>query len=208
MTYTSGQSDSAKALLSLDVAGHEMTHGVTSNTAGLIYSRESGGLNEATSDIMGTMVEFYSHNDSDQGDYTIGEQSGAPFRNMIQPSLDGNSADCYYPDVGRLNVHYSSGVANHFFFLLAQGSASDKFPASRTCTASDQRVASGSDALAGIGRKQARAIWYRALAVYMTSDATYADARAATLSAAADLYGGGSTTHKAVAAAWSAANVN
>lgn len=207
MTYTSGQSNDTKALVSLDVAGHEMTHGVTSNTAGLIYAGEAGGLNEGTSDIMGTMVEFFAHNDTDPGDYDIGEQSGSPLRNMYQPSQDGSSADCYYPGVGRLNVHYSSGVANHFFFLLAEGSASTKFPASPTCQASDERVATGNDRLERLGRWQARAIWYRALTVYMTDDTTFADARTATLSAAADLYGAGSAAENAVAKAWSAVNV-
>jgi zinc metalloprotease ZmpA len=207
MTYTSGQSNDAKALVSLDIVGHEMTHGVTSSTAGLIYAGESGGLNEGTSDIMGTMVEFFAHNDADPGDYDIGEQSGSPLRNMYRPSQDGASADCYYPGVGRLNVHYSSGVANHFFFLLAEGSASTRFPASPTCTASDERVATGNDRLERIGRRQARAIWYRALTAYMTDDTTYAGARAATLSAAADLYGAGSAAEKAVARAWSAVNV-
>jgi zinc metalloprotease ZmpA len=207
MTYTSGQSNGAKALVSLDIAGHEMTHGVTSNTAGLIYSREAGALNEATSDIMGTMVEFFAHNDTDSGDYDIGEQSGSPLRNMHQPSRDAASADCYYPGAGQLDVHYSSGIANHFFFLLAEGSASTRFPASPTCKASDERVATGNDRLERIGRKQARAIWYRALTVYMTDDTTFADARAATLSAAADLYGAGSAAQNAVADAWNAVNV-
>ncbi|HET6633910.1 MAG TPA: M4 family metallopeptidase, partial [Streptomyces sp.] len=61
MTYGDGQGNS-HPLTALDVAGHEMTHGVTSNTAGLIYSGESGGLNEATSDIMATAIEFWSNN--------------------------------------------------------------------------------------------------------------------------------------------------
>jgi len=109
-------------LVSIDVAGHEMTHGVTSRTAGLVYSRQSGGLNEGTSDIMGSMVEFYANNASDPGDYLIGEKlSTSPLRNMINPSSDGASADCFYPLVGLLDVHYSSGVANHFFYLLAEG---------------------------------------------------------------------------------------
>ncbi|MER5386887.1 M4 family metallopeptidase, partial [Streptomyces sp. NPDC002688] len=68
MTYGDGTS-STHALTSLDVAGHEMSHGVTSNTAGLNYTGESGGLNEATSDIFGTGVEFYANNSSDVGDY-------------------------------------------------------------------------------------------------------------------------------------------
>ncbi|MGW4568337.1 M4 family metallopeptidase, partial [Streptomyces sp. NPDC004561] len=73
MTYGDGTSNT-HPLTSLDVAGHEMSHGVTSNTAGLNYSGESGGLNEATSDIMGTGVEFYANNASDPGDYLIGEK--------------------------------------------------------------------------------------------------------------------------------------
>ncbi|MYW14158.1 M4 family peptidase, partial [Streptomyces sp. SID2955] len=74
MTYGDGTGNT-HALTSLDVAGHEMTHGVTSNTAGLEYSDESGGLNEATSDIFGTAgVEFYANNSNDVGDYLVGEK--------------------------------------------------------------------------------------------------------------------------------------
>src|SRR6185295_4433937 len=82
-------------LIALDVAGHEMSHGVTSRTAGLVYSGESGGLNEATSDIFGTMVEFYAANASDAGDYLIGEKiykpatTGDALRYMYNPGLDG-----------------------------------------------------------------------------------------------------------------------
>uniref|UniRef100_UPI0013D3529C M4 family metallopeptidase n=3 Tax=Pseudomonadota TaxID=1224 RepID=UPI0013D3529C len=57
MTYGDGDGTTLRPLVALDVAGHEMTHGVTSRTANLTYSGESGGLNEATSDIFGTMVE-------------------------------------------------------------------------------------------------------------------------------------------------------
>ena len=74
MTYGDGDGTNYGPLTSLDVAGHEMSHGVTENTAGLTYSGESGGLNEATSDIFGTMVEFYASNANDPGDYLIGEE--------------------------------------------------------------------------------------------------------------------------------------
>ena len=74
MTYGDGDGVNYGPLTSLDVAGHEMSHGVTENTAGLTYSGESGGLNEATSDIFGTMVEFYAANANDPGDYLIGEE--------------------------------------------------------------------------------------------------------------------------------------
>jgi Zn-dependent metalloprotease len=126
MTYGDG-SGNTHPLTSLDVAGHEMSHGVTSNTAGLNYSGESGGLNEATSDIFGTGVEFYAANSNDVGDYLIGEEidingDGSPLRYMDKPSKDGGSADYWSSSVGSQDVHYSSGVANHFFYLLAEGS--------------------------------------------------------------------------------------
>jgi Zn-dependent metalloprotease len=209
MTFGDG-SGSIKPLVSLDVAGHEMSHGVTSRTAGLIYSGESGGLNEATSDIFGTMVEYYANNASDPGDYLIGEKLFANgtsvIRNMMKPSVDGASADCYYPSVGNIDVHYSSGIANHFYFLLAEGTTAGQ--PSPTCVAGNTRVASGLGSLTGITRQKAEKIWYRALTVYMTTGTTYAQARAASLSAAADLYGAGSPEYGAVAAAWSAVLVN
>jgi Zn-dependent metalloprotease len=212
MSYGDGDS-SYHPLVALDVAGHEMTHGVTSRTAALIYSGESGGLNESTSDILGSMVEFYAKNAAETPDYLIGERllkdgSGTPLRTMIQPSVDGDSADCWYSGVGNLDVHYSSGVGNHLYYLLAEGSQPAGGTASPTCQAGDTRVATGSAVLTGIGRDKAEKIWYRALSVYMTSSTNYAGARLATLAAAADLYGGvGSVTWNAVNAAWAAVNV-
>ncbi len=209
MTYTSELNASSPALLSLDVAGHEMTHGVTANTAGLVYSKESGGLNEGTSDIMGTMVEFFANNPNDVPDYTMGEKFGTPLRYLYHPSLDGASADCWYSTVGNLNVHYSSGVANHVFYLIAQGTAPSGYPASPVCKSTDTRTATGTGSLVGIGNAKAQAIWYRALTTYFTSTETYAKARVDTLKATADLYGGtSSSTYSAVAAAWSAVKVN
>jgi len=210
MTYGGGDGTSYNPFDSLDVAGHEMTHGVTSRTANLAYSGESGGLNEGTSDIFGTAVEFYANNASDPGDYLIGEKlmksgTGA-LRTMIKPSADGLSADCWYSGVGSLNVHYSSGVANHFFYLLAEGTLGGS--PSPTCVAGNTRVASGTGTVAAIGRAKAEKIWYRALTVYMTSSTNYAGARAATISAANDLYGAGSPESTAVGAAWTAVGRN
>jgi Zn-dependent metalloprotease len=125
MTYGDGDNVVAGPLVSIDVAGHEMSHGVTEHTANLTYSGESGGLNEATSDILGTLVEFYSNNASDPGDYYIGERimkDRPALRFMDKPSRDGNSPDCWSSGVGNLDVHYSSGIANHFAYLLAEGS--------------------------------------------------------------------------------------
>jgi Zn-dependent metalloprotease len=207
MTYGDGDGVNYGPLVSLDVAGHEMSHGVTENTAKLTYSGESGGLNEATSDIFGTMVEFFANNPNDPGDYLIGEEfdlkTHAGFRRMDNPISDGQSPNCWSANTKNLDVHYSSGVGNHFFYLLAEGSGAKTINgiahSSTTCNGST---------IVGIGRDAAQRIWFRALTVYMTSGTTYAQARTATLSAAQDLYGAGSTQYDTVAAAWSAVSVS
>ncbi len=207
MTYGDGDGASYGPLTSLDVAGHEMTHGVTENTAGLTYSAEPGGLNESTSDIFGTMVEFYAANAQDPGDYLIGEEFDLArhtgFRRMDNPSSDGSSLNCWSAAASSVDVHYSSGIGNHFFYLLAEGSG----PKTIGGVAHNSTTCNGST-IAGIGRSASAAIWYRALTVYMTSSTTYSGARTATLSAAKDLYGSGSAQQNAVAAAWSAVSVN
>ena len=208
MTYGDGDGTTFGPLVSLDVAGHEMSHGVTSSTAALTYSGESGGLNEATSDIFGTLVEWYAGNSADAGDYLIGEKvvrSGFgrdALRYMDRPSRDGASADCWSTSVGDLDVHYSSGVANHFFYLLSEGSGTKTING----VTYNSPTYNGA-AVTGIGRAKALQIWYKALTTYMTSTTNYKAARTATLNAASALYGSTSTEYKAVAAAWSAVNV-
>jgi Zn-dependent metalloprotease len=206
MTYGDGISNS-HPLTALDVAGHEMSHGLTAATAKLNYSRESGGLNEATSDIFGTGVEFHSNTAADPGDYLIGEKidingDGSPLRYMDKPSKDGASADYWSKKVGNLDVHYSSGVANHFFYLLSEGSG-----AKTVNGVSYNSPTSDGSTLAGIGRDKALQIWYKALSTYMTSTTNYAGARTATLQAASDLYGASSPERAAVAATWTAVSV-
>jgi zinc metalloprotease ZmpA len=203
MTYGDGENNE-RPLVSLDVAGHEMAHGVTEHTAGLEYSGDAGGLNEATSDIFGSMVEFYANNTSDPGDYDIGEKidifgTGEPLRYMYQPSLDGVSYDCWDPSVPGSDPHYSSGVGNHFFFLLAEGSGDTPYGSSPTCDGST---------VTGIGRDKAAQIWFTALSQYMTSTETYSEARGHTVQAATDLYGAGSPEVAAVEAAWTAVSVS
>jgi Zn-dependent metalloprotease len=206
MTYGDGTS-STHALTSLDVAGHEMSHGVTSNTAGLDYSGESGGLNEATSDIFGTGVEFYANNSTDVGDYLIGEKidingDGTPLRYMDKPSKDGGSADSWYSGVGNLDVHYSSGPANHMFYLLSEGSGTKTINGVTYNSTTSDGVA-----VAGIGRAAALQIWYKALTTYMTSSTNYAGARTAALNAAAALYGTSSAQYAGVGNAFAGINV-
>jgi Zn-dependent metalloprotease len=206
MTYGDGDGVTFGPFAGLDVAGHEMTHGVTARTAGLRYSGESGGLNEATSDIFGTMVEFFANIPADRPDYLIGEKirkNGVPLRFMDDPRKDGRSASCWSPTVGNLDVHLSSGVANHLFFLLAVGSGAHTVNG----VAYNSPTCGGAPGVKGIGNAAAEKIWYRALTVYMTTTTNFHGARTATLNAARDLFGATSTQSKAVAAAWTAVNV-
>jgi Zn-dependent metalloprotease len=212
MTFGDGDGVNLSPLVSLDISGHEMSHGVTSRTAGLVYSGEPGGLNEANSDIFGTMVEFYANNTADTPDYLIGEEvflanvGGASslkaLRYMFDPIKDGKSPNCYVSTLGQLDVHYSSGVGNRFFYLLAEGSGAKTFSGvvhtTPTCNGST---------VTGVGRDKAAKIWYRALTVYMTSNTNYAGAAAATISAASDLYGAASVERAQVIAAWQAVSV-
>jgi Zn-dependent metalloprotease len=205
MTYGDGDGRTFSPLVSLDVAGHEMSHGVTSRTANLTYSGESGGLNEATSDIFGTSVEFNANNPNDVGDYLIGEEiavGGGALRYMDKPSKDGASLDCWSSRAAGVDVHYSSGIANHFFYLLSEGSGAKTINGvsynSPTCNSSTVK---------GIGRAAAEKIWYQALTAHFTSSTKYKNARTQSLAAAADLYGSTSTQYQAVAAAWSAVSV-
>lgn len=206
MTYGDGDDVTLYPFAALDIIGHEVTHGVTAYTAALIYSGESGGLNESISDVFGTAVERYTNSPDDSPDYEIGEKlyidEPEALRYLYRPSKDGASADCWSTDVGTLDVHYSSGVGNHCFYLVAEGSGVGSYT-----DASGSPTCDGAS-VAGIGHAAAERIWYRALTVYLTSTASYASARTATLSAATDLYGANSSEYSTVAAAWSAVNVN
>ena len=207
MPYGDGIGDS-HPLTALDVAGHEMSHGVTAATAALVYAGESGGLNEATSDIFGTAVEFSTNNTNDPGDYLIGEKidingDGSPLRYMDDPTKDGASLGCWSTDAGNVDVHYSSGIANHFFYMLSEGSGAKNVNGvdynSPTCDGST---------VTGIGRDKAEAIWYNALSTKFTSTTDYHDARTQTIAAADELYGAGSAESAAVAATWAAVAVS
>ncbi|AGL19195.1 M4 family metallopeptidase [Actinoplanes sp. N902-109] len=201
-TFGDGR-DNANPLVALDVVAHELSHGLTDSLAGLEYNDDAGGLNESTSDIFGSMVEFAANNPNDPGDYDIGEEinlygNGKPLRFMYQPSLDGRSFDCYqfpWPDY---DPHYTSGPGNHFFYLLAEGTSGGVQP-SPTCNGST---------VTGIGRERAAKIWFRALDAYFTSTESYRGARRDTLKAAADLYGMCGAEYQAVQTAWSAVNVS
>ncbi|WP_411576916.1 M4 family metallopeptidase [Streptomyces sp. SCSIO ZS0520] len=206
MTYGDGEGNE-HPLTSIDVAAHEMSHGVTSATANLNYMGESGGLNEATSDIFGTAVEFSAENAEDKGDYLIGEEidingDGSPLRYMDEPSKDGSSLDYWSADAGNVDVHYSSGIANHFFYILSEGSGEKEIDG----VTYNSPTKDGSK-VEGIGRDKAEKIWFKALTEYMTSTTDYAGAREATVKAATDLYGADGAEVKGVEAAWTGVDV-
>jgi len=206
MTY--GDGSSFTTLTALDVAGHEMSHGVCANSANLTYSGESGGLNESNSDILGNMIELYSKNGNTlpatvantDGAWKVGEQlASSPLRYMYKPSLDGSSKDAWSSTLGNLDVHYSSGPNNRMFFFLSQGASN-----SSSTNYYSSYTPSG---FTGIGPEKAVRIWYRALTVYLTSSSNYAAARTACINAAKDLYGAGGAEEAAVWNAYAAINV-
>ncbi|MET7618543.1 M4 family metallopeptidase [Streptomyces sp. NPDC005408] len=206
MTYGDG-SGNAKPLTSIDVAGHEMTHGVTAATAKLVYSGESGGLNEATSDIFASAVEFYANNATDKGDYLIGEKidingDGSPLRYQDKPSKDGASKDSWYAGIGNIDVHYSSGPANHWFYLASEGSGAKVINGVNY----DSPTSDGLP-VTGIGRDKAALIWFKALTTKFNSTTDYAGARAGTIAVATELYGATSAEVKSVTDAWAGINV-
>jgi bacillolysin len=202
MNYGDGDGKDAGPLTTLDIAGHEITHGLTERTAGLLYRNESGGLNEAFSDIMGTGVEWYAsqQNKGVKFDWAVGEDAWTPnngdatdaLRYMDDPAKDGYSVDHYKNYPKQTEVHGSSGIANNAFYLLANGGTN------RTSKATVQD---------GIGMEKGLKIYYRALAHYMTPNTTFAQAREATVKAATDLYGANSTEAKKVAESWAAVGV-
>jgi len=174
MGYGNGR-DAFKPLAgALDVAGHEMTHGVVEATARLEYQKQSGALNESFADIFGIMI--------DRDDWTLGEDvikvssfpSGA-LRSLSNPNQGGKNDPGYQPrtmsqyanlpnteegDNG--GVHVNSGIPNYAFYLFAINT--------------------------NVGKNKAEQIYYRALSKYLTRTSKFIDARLAVIRAAADLY--------------------
>ena len=198
MTYGDGDGITFSPFVSLDAAGHEMTHGLTSATADLIYDNQSGGLNEAMSDIFGTMVEFFAATlgAAKIPNYWIFEDfytpgtAGDAGRYMDNPTQDGRSIDTFASYTDGIDVHFSSGIANNAFYLLAEGGT--------------HRLGG---VVTGIGRSAAEHIFYRALTVYMIPSETFSQARAHTIQAASDLFGAGSQQVISVGQAWLAVGV-
>lgn len=207
-----GDGSTFTSLGAIDVIGHEMGHGVTAATSDLVYSGESGGLNESSSDIGGEVAEAYARAGGkgetipDKGnDWMLGSEigrNGTPLRWMYRPSKDGNSPDAWSTALRRLDVHYSSGPNNRMFYFLAQGSKADK-----DGDYYSKYLVKQPAAMTGIGTDRAFRIWFKANTTKFTSSTNYADARAKMVEAAEELYGVGSKEAIAVQRAYAAINV-
>jgi vibriolysin len=190
----------------LDVGAHELTHGVTTYSADLVYANESGALNEGTSDIMAAAVEAWKDGAVTGDTWKVGEDvytpgtAGDALRSMADPALTGDSD--YYPtrytgtaDGG--GVHTNSGIANLAFKLMVTGGT---HPRGKTTVSVPALSATAMTSI-----DMAAKIWYRALTVYMNSTTNFLGARTASAQAATDLYG--ATAAAAVHKAWDAVGV-
>ncbi|WP_156893581.1 M28 family peptidase [Actinokineospora enzanensis] len=179
-TITIGHNSANKWIASMDVVGHEYGHGLDQNTPG--GTSTEAGLGEGTGDIFGALTEAYANNSKDTPDYTVGEainlQGSGPIRNMYNPSLVSNDPNCYSSSIPNTEVHKAAGPINHWFYLLAEGSApGGGKPNSPTCNNST---------VTGVGIQNAGKVFYGAM-LLKTSGMTYKKYRVATLAAAKSL---------------------
>jgi thermolysin len=184
----------------VDVVGHELSHGVTEAKSNLVYQNESGALNEAFSDIMGTAIEAqYANYDPTKWNWTIGEDitPGADgIRSMKNPGLNGDPshyADRYTGTSDNGGVHTNSGIANHWFYLLVNGGQNAN-PQRRTGTV-----------VQGIGLAAAEDIAYLGF-TGLTATANFCAARASTIAFASKP--GEYDYRDNVAAAWNEVGVD
>ncbi len=213
MNYGDGDGRTAGPLVDKDVASHEPMHGLTQAANGLVYRGESGALNEAASDILGSAgFSWFLRGMKDTGietDFLIGEDCWTPatpgdaLRYMNDPMRDREqrSGDLYSRDNYKSRytgsgdnggVHLNSGIANNFFYLLSQGG---------TNRTSQMKVEKG------IGMEKALKIYYRAHTVYTTASTNFAQAREGWIKAATDLYGADSVETKTVIQACNAVGI-
>ena len=187
----------------LDIVAHELAHAVTNFTSALLYMDESGALNEAFSDIIGTGVEFYAEPFYQDGagrtDYQIAEDVVEPggLRSLANPQQFGDPDHYSLRFLGLEDnggVHINSLIPSHAFYLAVEGGTN--------------RVSGLS--VTGVGpenRDQMEQVFYRAFTVLLTREANFAAARAATIQSARDLFGAGSAAEQAVTQAWTAVGV-
>ncbi|CAM1343779.1 M4 family metallopeptidase [Tenacibaculum amylolyticum] len=222
MSYGDGSSNGQEgngdfdALTSIDIAAHEIGHAVCSNTADLLYQRESGALNEGFSDIWGAAVEHFAKGNGnnttpDETVWLIGDEidrrSGSNgLRSMSNPNAEGQpdtyggknwiKPNCPSPAIFNdyCGVHTNSGVLNYWFYLLVTGG-------------DGVNDIGNNYTVKGIGMSKAAKITYRLESVYLSPTSNFNDAKDGAIAAAADLYGDDSKEVQAVINAWYAVGV-
>ncbi|GAA2775121.1 M4 family metallopeptidase [Kitasatospora cinereorecta] len=169
-------------IASMDVVGHELGHGIDEYTPGSPLTNEPG-LGEATGDIFGALTEAYANEPApyDTPDYLVGDKSNilgtGPIRNMYDPAQLGDP-NCYSSRIPTLEAHEAAGPMNHWFYLMAEGSApGGGKPNSPTCDGSS---------VTGMGIQNAGKVFYGAM-LLKTSGFTYKKYRTATLTSAKSL---------------------
>jgi len=200
MTYGDGDGTTVDTYVCLDVAGHEISHGVCTYTANLIYSGESGAINESLSDIWGACVSNYANNlfpGLNKNIWLHRIDVGTANRSFMNPGSYGQP-DTYgggtYWTGPNADVHTNSGIMNHWFYILSIG----KLGTNGIGNAYN---------VTGIGISKAEKIVYRAETVYMTANTNFANARIHTIQAAIDLSGACSNEVVSVTNAWYAVGV-
>lgn len=195
--FGDGNDTSMFPLTSIDVVGHEISHGLTQHTAGLEYMNESGALNESFSDIIGTCIERYALPSS--YDWLMGAQIVFPGKSAMRNMADPNSRKHpkyykglhYYTGIeDNGGVHTNSGVQNFWFYLLCEGG---------TGTRESDAMPYDVDP---IGWDAATQIAYTNLSAYLSPYSEYSDAASGSFEAAKLLYGDSSKELYNVQMAW------
>jgi Zn-dependent metalloprotease len=190
--------------ISVDIMGHELTHGVTQHESNLIYWGQTGALNEHISDVFGSLVKQYQLKQSvNQADWLIGSGllmpgiNGVAIRSLKapgtayddpalggkdpQPALMKDYVQTFQDNGG---VHINSGIPNHAFYLAAT-------------------------AIGGNAWEKTGLIWYQTcLSPLLRETANFQTFAKLTVTTAQQLFGIGSQEASAVASAWNAVGIN
>ena len=195
--YGNGNCERFNPLTSIDIVGHEWTHGFVDYSSDLIYYDQSGALNEASADIFGKALEYVNdieHFSWNVGQHMLKDQAGRPIRSMDDPNSVNDPAYygglSWYSGAGdNAGVHSNSGVLNYWFYLLVEGK-----------TGTNEKEYNYS--VPAIGMDKSIEIVFNMNVGYLTENSNYFDAMYASLSVCDDLYGPNSPERSAVLEAW------
>ncbi len=195
--YGNGDCERFNPLTSIDIVGHEWTHGFVDYSSDLIYYDQSGALNEASADIFGKALEYAydkEHFSWNVGQHMLKDQAGRPIRSMNDPNAVNDPA--YYGGISwytgagdNAGVHSNSGVLNYWFYLLVEGK-----------TGTNEKDYNYN--VPAIGMDKAIEIVFNMNVGYLTENSNYFDAMYASLSVCDDLYGPNAPEREAVLEAW------